>query len=317
MLTFARGADGARVLIQPTYLLKEISHIVQETFPKTINVRTTYADDLFMIEGDATQLQQVLLNLCLNARDAMPNGGVLSIAAENFEVDEHYAAMTPGARPGPHVLINVSDTGRGIAAEVMSKIFDPFFTTKTQGDGTGLGLSTVLGIVKSHHGTVNAYSTGSGTVFRVFLPAIVNVAHGEDHAGTAPLPLGRGETLLVVDDEPAIREVAQSLLVARGYKVLVAEDGPEALAIFSRRRSEIALVITDLMMPVMSGLTLARTLRKMDPAAKVVISSSRQEDCSPAELKAIGIEAVLTKPYTQQTLLRLLDGLLHRQATHA
>ncbi len=315
VLTFARGADGERVLIQPAYLLKEVSQIIGETFPKTITLRTNYHDDLFMIEGDATQLHQVLLNLCVNARDAMPHGGTLNLSAENFDVDDHYSAMTPGTHPGPHVLINVADSGAGIPAQIMSKIFDPFFTTKAQSGRTGLGLSTVLGIVRSHSGMVSAYSTESGTIFRVLLPASADAAVVHDRTGAAALPLGNGETLLIVDDELPIRQVAESLLVARGYKVLLAEDGPEALAIFSRRRREIALVLTDQMMPMMSGLTLARTIRKMDPAAKLVISTSREEDSSPAELRAIGIEAVLTKPYTQRTLLGTLSRVLHSEGT--
>jgi PAS domain S-box-containing protein len=310
VLTFARGVEGDRVLIDPRHLIKEMAEIAQQTFPKTITINTRYTDRLDLIEGDPTQLHQVLLNLAVNARDAMPAGGKLLIAAENLDVDAHYAAMTPDAKPGPHVLIIVSDTGTGIPPHVMEKMFDPFFTTKEIGKGSGLGLSTVLGIVKSHGGSVNAYSTPQGTTFRILLPA----AEGqqlETGAAAPELPLGRGETILLVDDEPAICDVANVLLTKSGYKVLVADDGPAALALFAQRHGEIAVVITDLLMPIMNGLSLARIIRKMNPAARIVLSSGREDDCPPAELAAAGIAASLTKPYTQATLLRTLHELLH------
>jgi CheY-like chemotaxis protein len=309
VLTFARGVEGDRVLIDPRHLIKEMAEIAQQTFPKTILITTRYPEHLDLIEGDPTQLHQVLLNLAVNARDAMPAGGKLLISAENLEVDAHYAAMTPDATPGPHVLIIVSDTGTGIAPHVMEKMFDPFFTTKEIGKGSGLGLSTVLGIVKSHSGVVNAYSTPQGTTFRIHLPAAAG-QRLEQRAADSELPLGHGETILLVDDEPAICEVAEVLLRKNGYEVLVADDGPAALAIFAQRQGEIAVVITDLLMPIMSGLSLARIIRKMDAAARIVLSSGREDDCAPAELNAIGIAASLTKPYTQATLLRTLHQLL-------
>jgi CheY-like chemotaxis protein len=207
-------------------------------------------------------------------------------------------------------LINVTDTGTGIPAAVMEKMFDPFFTTKGIGKGTGLGLSTVLGIVKSHAGAVNAYSTPSGTTFRVLLPA-AGTGELRSAGAAAELLPGRGETILIVDDELAIREVARVLLERNGYDVLVADDGPTALAIFAQRRGEIALVLTDFLMPIMDGLSLARIIRKMDPEARLIISSGREDDCGAAELEAIGIAASLTKPYTQVTLLRTLDRVLH------
>ncbi len=316
VLTFARGADGEKVLVQPTYLVKEIAQIAEETFPTNITVRSECPDNLWLVTGDATELHQVLLNLCVNARDAMPAGGRLSLKAENFEVDAHYASMTPGAHAGPHVLLTVSDTGTGIPSSVIDKIFDPFFTTKQEGKGTGLGLSTVLGIVRNHGGVVNVYSTAKGTTFRVLLPAAPGTHPASAAADPADLPRGQGETILIVDDEPVIREVAQALLSQSGYTVLTADDGPAALAIFARRSTEIRLVMTDFTMPLMSGMTLARALRKMDASTKIVISTGRDEDCNPAEAKSIGIEATLAKPYTQEKLLRTLDRLLHAGAPH-
>jgi hypothetical protein len=314
VLTFARGAAGDRILLQPIYLLEEIAKIAQETFSKTIRVRTSYPEDLRLVEGDPTQLHQVLLNLCVNARDAMPDGGTLSLTAENFDVDEQYATMTPGVKSGPHILISVIDTGTGIPQHIIDKIFDPFFTTKELGKGTGLGLSTALGIVKSHGGVLNVYSAANGKTFRVLLPSAAGVSQADKPKAQVEVPTGHGETILIVDDELAIREVAKAVLSKSGYKVLAADDGPAALALFMQRSKKIDVVLTDLVMPVMSGLVLARTLRKMDAKAKIIVSSARDSDYSPNELKEIGVQQSLTKPYTRETLLRTIGSVLQNNS---
>jgi PAS domain S-box-containing protein len=311
VLTFARGAGGDRVLLQPIYLLEEIAKIAKQTFPKTVRLRTSYAEDLRLLEGDPTQLHQVLLNLCLNARDAMPEGGTLSLTAENFDVDEQYATMTPGLKAGPHVLISVIDTGTGIAQDIVEKIFDPFFTTKETGMGTGLGLSSALGIVRSHGGVIRVYSAANGTTFRVFLPSTAGVFQADEAKAQMDVPTGHGETILIVDDELAIREVAKVVLSKSGYKVLAADDGPSALALFMEKSKEIDVVLTDVVMPIMSGLVLARTLRKMDVKAKVIVSSARDSDYNPGELTDIGVQGCLNKPYSRATLLRAVDRVLH------
>jgi len=311
VLTFARGAHGDRVLLQPIYVIEEIAKIAKETFPKTVRLRTNYADDVRLVEGDPTQLHQVLLNLCLNARDAMPEGGSLSLTAENFDVDEQYATMTPGLKAGPHVLISVIDTGTGIPQHIVEKVFDPFFTTKEPGKGSGLGLSSALGIVKSHGGVINVYSAANGTTFRVLLPSTASVFQADETKAQMEVPIGHGETILIVDDESAIREVAKAVLCKSGYKVLVADDGPSALALFVRQSKGIDVVLTDVIMPIMSGLMLARTLRKMDVKAKVIVSSARDSDYNPSELTDIGVQGCLNKPYSRETLLRAIDGVLH------
>lgn len=310
VLTFARGVEGERVVLDPRHLIKEMAEIAAQTFPKGIEVTSSFGEDVAFIEGDPTQLHQVLLNLAVNARDAMPTGGKLVFWAENFDVDEHYAAMTPGASVGPHVLISVSDTGSGIPAHVLEKMFDPFFTTKPIGKGTGLGLSTVLGIVQNHGGVVNAYSTPSGTIFRILLPAAQGMLQ-QKAAGIRELPEGGGETILVVDDEPSIREIAQLFLERNGYHVIVADDGPSALALFAQRKGEIAVVLTDYLMPTMNGLELARIVRKMDPNIRVILSTGRDDDCGASQLNAAGAVAGLTKPYTQTTLLKTLHRVFH------
>jgi len=316
VLTFARGAAGDRVLLQPIYIIEEIAKIARQTFPKTVRVRTNYAEDLRLVEGDPTQLHQVLLNLCLNARDAMPEGGSLSLTAENFDVDEQYATMTLGLKAGPHVLISVIDTGTGIPQHIVEKIFDPFFTTKEPGKGTGLGLSSALGIVKSHGGVINVYSAANGTTFRVLLPSTASVLQADETKAQMEVPIGHGETILIVDDESAIREVAKAVLSQSGYKVLAAGDGPAALAFFARQSKEIDLVLTDVVMPIMSGLALARTLRKMDPKVKVIVSSARDSDCNPSELTDIGVQGSLNKPYSRETLLCAVDSVLHNTLKH-
>jgi PAS domain S-box-containing protein len=315
VLTFARGDEGAHLLLQPAYLINDLAKIAQETFPKSITVRTDFSESLWPIEGDPTQLHQVLLNLSVNARDAMPTGGSLTISAKNFPVDEHYASMTPGAKAGPHVLIEVKDTGMGIPRQIIDKIFDPFFTTKELGQGTGLGLSTVIGIVKSHGGFVSAQSEiGSGTTFKVFLPAKKGATETLEASKAPSLPRANGELLLIVDDEKAILQVAHALLEGHGYAVLTAEDATEALAIFALRKDEIKLVLTDLAMPLMDGISLIRTLQKMQPAVRIIASTGRGSlEHSVNALALLNVRACLTKPYNKETLLTTLHDALSPQ----
>ncbi len=315
VLTFARGAEGARLLLQPAHLIEDMAKIATGTFPKAITVQTSYLQSLWPIEGDPTQLHQVLLNLCVNARDAMPAGGTLTIAAANFPVDEHYASMTPGAKAGPHVLLHVKDTGMGISRDIIDKIFDPFFTTKEHGHGTGLGLSTVIGIVKSHGGFLSVESEiGTGTSFKVYLPA------KSDSTGTVPegerpvAPRANGELLLIVDDEKLILHVARELLEGHGYQVVTAGDAPEALAIFALRKDDIKLVLTDLAMPLMDGIALIRTLQKMKPNVRVIASTGLgSPEHGARELPGLNVRACLAKPYNKETLLRTLHDALNDQ----
>jgi PAS domain S-box-containing protein len=313
MLTFARGADGERVLVQPSHLVEEVAKIAGQTFPKSITIRTKFPQDLWMIEGDPTQLQQVLLNLCVNARDAMPDGGTLRLTVENFAVDEHYASMTAGSKPGPHVLLQVSDEGRGIPREVLDKIFDPFFTTKQVGQGTGLGLSTVLGIVKNYGGFMNVYSEPGHTSFRVFLPASNAATTTAVISDPHSVPSGHGEKILIVDDEPCIREAAKRVLEGWGYQPLVAEDGVSALAVYAQQPNEIDLILTDLVMPLMDGLMLIRAVRKLNPEQKIILSTGRDEDMQSPEIRSLGVDACLMKPHSREKLLVTLEETLRSE----
>jgi CheY-like chemotaxis protein len=264
--------------------------------------------------GDPTQLHQVLLNLCVNARDAMPAGGTLTLSAEDFPVDEHYASMTPGAKPGPHVLFEVADTGMGIPAQNIDKIYDPFFTTKELGHGTGLGLSSVLGIVKSHEGFMTVDSeVGRGTTFKVYIPAKIGGAEKVKESARI-FPAAHGELLLLVDDEKPILQIAQALLEGHGYRVLTAEEATEALAIFAIRKDEIKLVLTDLQMPLMDGIALIRTLQKMKPNVRVIASTGRGGlEQHARELEELKVQACLTKPYTKNNLLQTLHDVLNEK----
>jgi two-component system NtrC family sensor kinase len=311
VLTFARGIEGERLPLQPRQLVHEIEKIIGETFPRLIHLTSDVPADLSLIEGDATQIHQVLLNLCVNARDAMLDGGTLRIEASDFEVDENYASMMPGACVGHYVRVQVSDTGNGIPPQHLEKIFDPFFTTKPLGKGTGLGLSTVVGIVRSHGGFLDVHSEmGKGTVFEIFLPAIssdVPVATCEE---TAAGPAGRGELILVVDDEIDIRGVTQTVLVQNGYRTLSAADGAEAISIFASQIDNIDAVFTDVMMPLVDGIALCRVLRKMDPEVRILAATGTGEEECLRELHALGIGWVLGKPFSTGSLLTALSETL-------
>ena len=259
--------------------------------------------------GDATQIHQVLLNLCLNARDAMPDGGTLSLSAENVVLDDYYASQNLEAAPGAYVLLKASDTGSGIPPDIMEKIFDPFFTTKASGHGTGLGLSTVLGIAKGHGGFVKVYSEpGRGSAFNVYLPAAPEAIAPEAAKKTDALPRGQGELILVVDDEKPILEMTQKVLERHGYQVLTAGDGTEALALFAQLREKIRVVLTDVSMPVMDGVALVRVLRKMEPGLNVIAASGRGSGGKASDMKVLGIEKFLAKPYAAEKLMKALGG---------
>jgi len=305
LLTFAKGAEGARLIVQPHHLFSEIERIIKGTFPKSIQLRTHYTPDLKTVKGDATQLHQVLLNLCVNARDAMPRGGTLTLKAENTEVDPVFASTVPEARPGSYVVWRVSDTGTGIAPDVLDRIFEPFFSTKGPDKGTGLGLSTIIGIVRSHEGFVQVSShQGEGSTFSVYLPANDSACHDPVPAVRDSAAFrGHGEMILVVDDEPVLREVAKSVLTALNFQVITAADGMEAVIKVAEKRNELRAVITDLHMPNMDGLTFVRVLKRMMPNAEIIVASGLLGDEEADEFKSLGVRVLLDKPFTQEKLV--------------
>jgi PAS domain S-box-containing protein len=311
VLSFARGVEGERVALQPKHLIKEIVKILRETLPKSIEINFQIPNDLWIISADATQMHQVLMNLCVNARDAMPEGGSITIKAENVFVDENYARMHLEAKPGRFVVITVADTGPGMTVEIQSRIFEPFFTTKEMTKGTGLGLSTALTIVKSHGGFINVYSElHKGSQFAVYLPALDTPGSVDSIAAQTDLPLGHGELILVVDDEESIREITRGTLETFGYTVLTASDGTEALALYADRKTEIAVVLTDMVMPFMDGPATIRALQRMNPKVRIIAASGLGTGHHAGEGMLEGVSVFLNKPYTAEKLLKTLAEVL-------
>jgi PAS domain S-box-containing protein len=311
VLLFSRGADGERMPLQLRHLINDMAKLLRETLPRSIEIRTRFENGLGLVRGDITQLNQVLMNLAINARDAMPAGGVLEIAAKNLVADEAFARERPGLKPGPHVQLCVHDTGCGIASEVVDRIFDPFFTTKPVGKGTGLGLSTVLGIIKGHHGVIQVQSeVGKGTCFEVLLPAYEAPPPSRTIDSRPPVPQGAGEGVLIVDDEPVIREVFLSMLKRFGYRVFAAPDGKTALEVYAHRRHEIAVVLVDVMMPGLDGFAMIRRLREINHEVKViVISGMLENDCFSADNELADVP-LIRKPVMADALLSTVGELL-------
>jgi hypothetical protein len=309
ILSFARGEAGHRAVIPLKPLASEVTKIIRDTFPKNIQVRLQTAKDLWPVLADTTQLHQVLMNLCVNARDAMPDGGTLAIQIENARLDEPGTSLPAGARPARCLRITVTDSGRGIAPEIMGKIWDPFFTTKAPSKGTGLGLTTVQNIIKSHGGFVSASSAvGRGTRFEVYLPAAEATAESVRTEVMAKPPMGRGEKILVVDDERAFQEITKAIFHKHGYKVVTANDGTEAIAIFAEQKGEIDLVLTDMLMPLLDGPATIRALRRLDPEVRIIAASGLSENESVAE--TFQNAKFLLKPFTTEKLLSTVNQTL-------
>jgi PAS domain S-box-containing protein len=315
VLTFARGVEGERVLLQPRHLLRDVVKMVGETFPKTVQCRSKIAETLWPIMGDATQLHQVLVNLTVNARDAMPDGGALTISAENYVLEtdiEHNGALI---LPGFYVLIRVTDTGTGIPSEVLEKVFDPFFTTKEPGKGTGLGLSTVLGIVKSHGGFVQIQTeVNKGTTFLIYLPAQEGMQTQTADNEPRDLPSGNGELLLAVDDEAAVLTMTKETLEAFGYRVITARDGAEAIATYTAHRNEIKGVLTDMLMPHMDGPSTIRVLKRIDPLVRIIAASGLMDNEKVKDATGLENIAFLMKPFTADKLLTAVHKVLSEAA---
>lgn len=316
LLTFAKGVPGDRTPLRPCDLLREIEKIIRHTFPKNIALEISCPEEPEIVLGDTTQLHQVLLNLCVNARDAMPAGGTLALSVRNLDMDAQMAAGLVGAQPGRYVLLSVSDTGSGIPRSVRDHVFDPFYTTKMHGKGTGLGLSTALGIVRNHKGFIEVESEeGVGTVLHIYLPAAGKNPQATALAPDAPLlsnVRGQGETILVVDDEPDVRTMASAVLRAMNYKVLTANDGVEAMTLVTSHAAELCLVITDLQMPQMDGLAFVKNLKVLNAAIPVIGCSGKLDQEQSDAFASLGVAHVLHKPFTQSELEAMLVRTLMR-----
>jgi PAS domain S-box-containing protein len=310
LLAFARGSGGERVPLQLEGLIAEVANIARNTFPKNIVLETLMAKDAWGIVADPNQIHQVLLNLCLNARDAMPGGGRLKVRVSRAEIDEHYARLHREMSPGRFAMIEVSDTGTGIPPDIIERIFEPFFTTKGLGQGSGLGLSSALGIIRAHGGFISPSSrVGKGTTFKVYLPA-APCPEPEPPAPELVLPRGNGELILLVDDELPILEITAKALRAFGYTVLTAEDGARAVGLFALRHHEIALVFTDIMMAGMDGVALIRTLKHMSPGVRVLAASGHNASHHAAAAVEAGAADLLAKPYSAESMLAMIQAVL-------
>lgn len=305
MLMFARGVEGEqRVEIQPKHLLKEIRKIVEGTFPKNIILKITTPPEVSPVSGDPSQLYQVLMNLCVLARDAMPGGGILSIALEEIDLGADRITQLPEAKPGPYVLITVAHTGSHAAAQP-----EPFFGDSGSGEGRGLGLSTVLTIVKSHGGWMDEeMRPGHGKFHLVYLPAVPS---SDKRAGNVAAPeQGKGETVLLIDDEAAARAISGQVLESNGYRVLSASNGAEALMVFAKEHPKIAAVLTDLMMPVMDGGATIHALRKINPLVRIIAMSGSAPESVQIKVRMSGVRYFLEKPFTAENLLHTLRNAL-------
>ncbi len=310
LLAFAGGDEGHRETVQMSQVIEEILGILRHTMPKSIDVCVDTDSDLWPLTGDATELSQLLLNLCINARDAMPEGGRLTISAENVEVDQHLVLLNPDLSAGPHVLLTVADNGTGISRDIIDKVFDPFFTTKPQGKGTGLGLATCLGIVRSHGGAINVSSEpGQGTMFTVYLPANWACPLDAARPPVDELPPGHDELLLVVDDETMVLEMVAATLRSHGYRVVTAAGGADAVEAYRRDRDEIQAAIVDMMMPGMDGQATIRALHEINPDVRIIASSGLRRRSRGPKLPE-GTRAFLPKPYSDSQLLVTLRQVL-------
>jgi PAS domain S-box-containing protein len=310
ILAFAGGIEGDRGPIRVLPVIQEVQALLQHTLMPSVRLRVNLGADLWPIAVDATLLSQVVMNLCVNARDAMRNGGDLVIEAENVSLDDTLALTHPEAKAGPYVLIAVADSGTGIPPHVLDKIFDPFFTTKESGKGTGLGLATVLGIVKRHGGFITVDSeVGKGTRFTIYLPALSPAEIRQIQRNNVAPADGAGEMILVVDDEASILLTVETTLEDHGYRVLTAQDGATALAMYRRHRSEVRAVLLDMMMPDMDGPAVTRALREFDPDVRILASSGLQVAARSADAMAAGALAFLQKPYSDEQLLAALKEI--------
>ena len=312
LLNFARGVDGRRVRTRVGQITSEVQKIIRDSFPKDVVLNVTLPNDQWELNADPTQLHQLLMNLAVNARDAMPHGGVITLAVEHVILDEVYAGMNLEAKPGPYVLLRIEDTGVGMPREIVERIFDPFFTTKEVGKGTGLGLSTAHSIVRGHGGFIHVYSeVGKGTRFHVYLPADVEASAAEEVAiEQSSMPRGKGELVLVVDDEEIIRSVAKRTLERFGYRVMLANHGAEAVSQYAQHGKEIDVVLTDMSMPVMDGPATIVALRSLNPRVKIIGSSGLNANGNVAKAVGAGVQHFVPKPYTADVMLRVLRKIL-------
>ena len=313
LLMFSRKSEPKPVPMDMNKQIVQVEKLLRRTIPRMIDIRLDLSSDLPRINADPSQMEQVLINLAVNARDAMPDVGKLTIKTSVVTLDEEYCRIHLEATPGEEVLLEVSDTGHGMDKETLEHIFEPFFTTKEMGRGTGLGLAIVYGIVKQHNGHITVYSeVDRGTTFRVYLPAIpTEEGPGVEESGI--MPAFGTETVLLVDDEEFVRELGARMLTKQGYTVLTAASGPEAVQVYLREGERISLVILDLIMPEMGGEKCLEEILAIDPRAKILISSGATIEGRKKETVESQAKGFVSKPFQLREMLKAVRKVLDSQ----
>ena len=312
LLTFSQKIEPRHVPVDLNHEILQIRDLLAHTIPKTIRIDLDLSDDLKKIYADPSQVGQIILNLAVNARDSMPDGGTLTISTTNSVISTDHSEFSRGVKKGEYVLLTVSDTGHGIDDELIPHIFEPFFTTKAVGKGTGLGLATVYGIVKQHNGHITCDSrSGIGTTFNVYVPTLITEKDTEKLMVETPV-IGGNETLLLVEDEELVRDLGREILADFGYEVIVAENGKLALDIFQEQKDRISLVILDLIMPEMDGRRCLKEILQMDRSARVLIASGYSEDITFDDEILSTAKGFIRKPYDMRTLLQTVRKILDK-----
>ncbi|MDP6777628.1 MAG: ATP-binding protein, partial [Candidatus Latescibacteria bacterium] len=312
ILDFSRQTVAERKPLDLVPILKENLKLLDRTLPENIEVRSEFGRDASVVEANPTQIQQVLTNLAVNARDAMPDGGKFDLELSSLEVKRGEATPLPGMKEGRYVVWTVSDSGTGIPPDVIEHIFEPFYTTKNPGDGTGLGLAQVYGIVQQHRGEIDVESkAGERTRFRIYLPA-VSVPGQAETTDPADLPRGQGETILLVEDQAEVLEVTRSMLQSLNYRVLTAGNGEEGVEVYRANRESISLVLTDMVMPELNGLDMLMVLKEEDPTVRTVMMSGYSMDEDGEARVPTGAEARMEKPLSVETLAQVVREVLDR-----
>jgi K+-sensing histidine kinase KdpD len=315
LLTFSRKIESKLRPVDLNQEVQQVKKILRRTIPKMINIKLHLHENLNNINADPAQIEQVLMNLCINARDSMRHGGNLTIETENVNLDKEYCKTHLEAVPGDYVMLSISDNGTGIDKATLEYIFDPFFTTKDPSEGTGLGLAMVYGIVKNHKGHINCYSEpGEGTIFRIYFPVLIeNYVRRMEQQEELEEMRGGTETILLVDDEIPVRELAKEILSSFGYSVFEAVDGESALEIYKEKKKRISLIILDLIMPGMGGRKCLEEILKIDPSQKVVIVSGYSVNGSTNDLIKIGAKGYIKKPYEMRPMLDSVREVLDQK----
>jgi two-component system cell cycle sensor histidine kinase/response regulator CckA len=313
LLAFSRKEDIHPRPLNLNYEVKQIEKLLERTIPKMISIELQLEENLKPVNADSGQLEQVILNIGVNARDAMPEGGGLTIKTENVQLTSTFCQRHLGATPGEHVLLSIADTGQGMDEDVREHIFEPFYTTKETGKGTGLGLAMVYGIIKNHNGYICCESNPDlGTTFNIYLPVIKADVETPEDDQQMLVSKGTGETILVIDDEEILRDLLENMLLRSGYSVIKARNGREGLKLYQKKIAEVDLVILDLILPGMGGKQVLAEILKLNPKAKVLVASGYFLDHNTKDDTIVGAKGFIKKPYDIKKMLDVIQKLVDK-----